>query len=720
VEGDRIKEVDYGGTVDYNINIINTKSSKTDVNLELTNVPDHWSATLSDKHFSLEGNSNRKIILKVQAPSMYASDESNLVTVAQIGVRSENKANIRTITILKGTTIAFRDDDFLTLGPDAEVKSGDLIATIGNSEININWSSFYDGAYEGSTSILLDNCHAAILYHDEKVHIAIQDGNVIFKGEGFGGGKAEGNSPVIITQKSNSNIIKEFPGFSYSAILILDPSVIDDHASWEDAFFSFSINQERIQDNISVEVFEGELEVSNEYDSSSLRRFETTIIKEFGLIPDATTIERIIVTLETDEAVEGILTSGGENVFCIENSKHTRVGNKEVFIIDADLLDIQLELNGRRNGNYIVNFTTVEGHSAKSYEMETTASLDTSDTFRYATDNIELRNMELGKSYDLKITIENLITGEVKQFTAVEVKTIEVETGFIVEDWQKLDDLDENPVLFFKKEETVEIHTGMSGIEIYRLLATSQDEEKSMLRSLLSYFLLGSVFAIASYQFHLHEGQFKDVIVDEIRVNPQEPMIETLTQITAVIRNEGISRKGTNHTLSVTFYENFVPLTKENLDLMENQFRTGETREITIDWTPTRSGRNTIHVAVDVDDVNVDTKWTMVHGHDVVPIPVDDKIDEKKASTRPRLVGLFTSETRPQSSMSRAIYKVTKARTRLGEVFTAERKARLSLVDVFTSETKPRPGLAKALTAETKAYLGLLKAFMRNRKPDQD
>ncbi len=297
--GDGIQEIEYGGNLKYSLLVTNTKDSKTNVNLELGQIPEFWNATLSDNHFSLAGDSSSTILLRVLAPPLYASDNHALEAVAHIRVSANGKSTIDTNTILKGTAISFNNDEYRTLESGDMLTSGDLIATIGSPEINIDWQSVSGGEYLGNTTIKLENSHAAILYQEGKAYFAIQDGRVIFSGEGFGGGKRDGKSPLIISRESNIDIDNEFLGFSYSAILIFNPLVIDDYSIEEDALFSFTINDVKPRDDILIEVYKGKLEITNKDDSITLAKSEKTLVERTGSIPNPVTIERIFISLET-------------------------------------------------------------------------------------------------------------------------------------------------------------------------------------------------------------------------------------------------------------------------------------------------------------------------------------------------------------------------------------------------------------------------------------
>ncbi|MCK4614701.1 MAG: hypothetical protein KAU14_07850, partial [Thermoplasmata archaeon] len=107
-------------------------------------------------------------------------------------------------------------------------------------------------------------------------------------------------------------------------------------------------------------------------------------------------------------------------------------------------------------------------------------SLKTTDTFVFSKNELRLRNMETGKTYDLTISYENVSTGNSTDFQAAGIRTSREGQGFEVTDWEKLRDEEEKPVVISQGDKKVNASTGITGKELDELLAPPEEEETTV------------------------------------------------------------------------------------------------------------------------------------------------------------------------------------------------------------------------------------------------
>ena len=616
VLGDRVKEVEYGKTIQYRFNVIKTRSENSDVNLEIVHVPEHWDAKLSHSHFTLSGDSNKIIEMRVTAPTSEHMGDPDLAKVAAIGIRGGNET-VGTLSVIRGTAVVWREGDYYdyTSGT-VDIDHLDIITTDGSPELWIDWSTITGGDYEGNTTLVLKDAHTAYYRDDGKLYVAIQEGVISFFGEGFGEGKNifrgdDGDAPVTISRASNSLIDSAFPGFVYTTVVILDPSLIDTDNMGDDAFFTVSSSFANNVYDVDVEVYEGNVTVENEDDVSYVSEHGTLDLDERGLIDEFLFQNRTVISIQSDGNVETEITSSGENILNLDNTIHMIIGDTEYFIFDIQTDGSDIEISATGDGNYTAKFATIDNEEVKSFEITTTASLATSDTYHYTPDRLDLSDMELGKTYDMTISHLDLDTGSTATFSVYDVDTVEDETGFEVENWAALDVDEVDPVIFHKGDEQVEITNGMIGTDIYELFAILHAQEEVRLRNYIPYLILPAILAFAGgYKMFMAAGLYKDLVVGDITIIPSELNIGDPSEITAIIKNNGKKRTGVKHPILVTFYDNFVPIAKEFIDLEEEEFERGGARNVVIPWVPDLSGPHSIQVAVDVDDTEVDTGRT--------------------------------------------------------------------------------------------------------------
>lgn len=606
--GDRIQEATFSETVHYKINVINVMGQDRKVKLELINIPKNWNASLNDDYFNLAPNSNKIVVLSVTAPSVNASGDRGLSTVAAIGVRSEYNGSIGTITILKGSAMKFNEGKLSEMRSSNDINSTDIIITRGKSSIDIEWSEFYNGDYDGDTTLILQDARVGFLYHDNKVYIPVESGNITFFGEGFGGNGDNISSGVTILSRSIKVIDDEFPGLTYNSVIVLDPSEISDTVQTNDSLLTLSVVEVGPETGLSLEVLEGEVNLENEVDSHTLKKAKKVTVTQEENIPDPRNISRSVIVVESDDCVEASVTSDGKNILDYENTRHIKVGSKEIFIFDSYLLEVELELTGKGDGDYTVEFSTMKNNVVRSFELNTTASLDTADNFVYREDRLELKNMEQDKFFDIEITEHDLTSGEEHNFTAINVETTEKDMGFTVTDWKSLDDKEKTPVTFNLGEDEIGIHTGMTGEEIMNLFHITHETEQTRLWLWILPFPFMGLLAFGGHRYYLAAAVFRDVLIESLSIDPVEPIAGKPAVFTASIKNKGAAIKGSKYVLSVSFYNNFVGMGKEILDIQNQKFEHNEIRDVSIQWIPDLSGPHMMNVSLDVDDSEVDGK----------------------------------------------------------------------------------------------------------------
>ncbi len=445
---DRVQEVSYGETAVYNINVRNEGDYNRHVHLEPTNVPEHWSASLSKDYLILSGHSQTIVTLSVTAPSANAAGIRGLDTIASIGVRSEN-VTIGTITILQGgSATVLRDGTIRTLYPESSILSGDIVTTHGNSVITLDVSKFiYDGQAEGNIYVLLRDAVVGFLRYQDVGYLWIISGEVlVWVPDGGGTGVPTVNLSKVPVINS------EFPGREYNAVVEFVPP-------FEEHLFLLNVTAEQTK----AEVYEGALELKNDDGTRTLENYEQTTGERTGVIPEPTCLEKTIVMLESDGCVGGWVRSKGVDILENEDVYYLPAGNREYYIIPPDVTDITLDLTGRTDGSYTVSFTSIKDCTSKSFELTTTGSLSTTDTFVFSENELGLREMEPDKTYDLTITYENTVT---TKFEAVDIKTSDEDQGFEVTDWENLGDKDKKPVTASEGDKEVKVSTGITGDEL--------------------------------------------------------------------------------------------------------------------------------------------------------------------------------------------------------------------------------------------------------------
>ena len=489
---DRIQEADYEETVTYDIYVRNVGKYNRNPRLELTGVPEHWDASLSKEYLVLSGNSRTIVTLSVTAPSVNSAGARGLARVANIGVRAGN-VTIGTITILKGSATVLRNGIISPLSTGDDILSGDIVTTRGSSVVSLKVSKLFSNIGDASKIyLLLHDAVVGFLRYEDTAYLWIMSGNVIVRVPGGGGTGA--TTPLTVNLSGIPIINAEFPGREYNAVLTITQD-------FEEAFFFLNVTPE----GTNVEVYEGEVELRNDDDGRTIERYEQATGKRTGMIPESTCLERTIVMLESDGCVEGTVYYQGTNVLELPDTYHLPIdthylpAGKREYYITPILPDLKLNLTGVTDGTYTATFTTISGCSSRSFTFTSTGSRSTTDTFLFFANELKLRNMKPEK-YDLTISYENVNTGYSTDFQAVKIKTSDEDQGFEVEDWKKLRDEEEKPVVISQGDKKARASTRITGDELEELFAPREEEEKiSILVVIAAVFIIVILVGIVAY-----------------------------------------------------------------------------------------------------------------------------------------------------------------------------------------------------------------------------
>ena len=429
---------------------------------------------------------------------------------------------IGTITILEGNYTVSRYHRTSSRDSEDEILSGHIVTTVGRSIVHLRKVElkFFYTQFTGDIFVLLEDAKVSFTEMNEKIYLAFIRGIVTVYAENGGGNEKNVPSPVTINLAENDLLNWEFPGLDYYAVVELDLTTLEvsDEATY---FFSVSFIEEyliteepedsdndlfflealesKVKTGLLVEVYDGEVEVKNERDSVIVQKYEKVIAEDFNTITHPTHVERLVVALKSNDpgrtnTVEGLFSANEINVNRIITTHNIPLIGKEVFIVDSALPGLTIEMNARKYGNYIVSFTSTEENLVKSFELSTSVSLTTTDTFVITANKLLLKNMELGKTFDLIISVEDITTGEIKEFRIEDVATSAGEMSFEIIDWEKLDDEEKKSVIVSRGEKGIKISAMTTGEEIEKEFRKAGEKEETNLWLLI---LIFSMFILA-------------------------------------------------------------------------------------------------------------------------------------------------------------------------------------------------------------------------------
>ena len=618
--GDRVQEAEFSETVYYRINVINLRDYESPVDLEITEIPDYWNASLNEDQFNLASNSNKIVVLSVRAPREEDSRNRGFSSVAAIGVRANGNLNttvVGTLTILNGYTDVSRDGRLTHLYSGDEVESFDIITTVGNSSLNFTWTNLTKVGHNVSAFMLFNDASIGYFVNDSKIYMPLLTGNITFYGKGFGGESnknytfrgPEEETPKYVTvlNKQHPIVTSAFPDLEYNYTLILDPWNITDPLTSDDSLITFSLSRAGSKQRIKIESLEGEVTVEALENSTILSPSQEVSLIDSEDFTRFRDVERSIITIDSTNSVDVTIESDGKNILDFENTRRIIADGKEIYIYDSFLLPVELVITSENQGNYSIEFSTINDNVIQSFTLNSTYSLSTEDTIVYGEDSLKLKEMEADKFYDLTIVHHNLTSGQFDEFKVTDVPTLDDDVTFEVTNWEELENVDDPPVDFYIGDESIPIHTGMTGEEIMTLFEITHKTESSRLWAWLLPLPIIAIAALAGYQYYFVAAPLKGLVIDGLVVEPSEPIATNPTIFTARIKNIGIERKGKKHDIMVTFYDNFEVVATKTVDTVSESFDHGDIREVSFDWIPQLAGPHMMNVSLDVDNTEVDT-----------------------------------------------------------------------------------------------------------------
>jgi len=464
---ERVQEVEHGETAEYEINVLNIGEESKIFHISLTDVPEHWHASLDKEDLVLAGDSQETITLTVTAPPEELARTRGLVRVAEIGVRGGN-VTIGTITILHGTATVFRDGSSSPLSDGDNITSGDNVTTVGSSRIDLDFSKLVNDSemYEGTISLLLDNAKVNFQAEDDTVYMSVKSGDVTILVEGEEAGSRAPSPPPRVNLSEAALMDLGLPEDEYAVVLEFDPFV-------GRSFFHLNVTSE----NTSVEVYDGAVVVENEVDNRTIEKYEQTTAVRTAGVPEPEPVERTIITLDTGGSVEGSVESQGSNILDLHDV-HYFPTEKVEFYIAPLLPEVLVDITGQNEGEYEIDFAQITNNTIKSFSLNSTVTTETKDGFSYSGDSLKVEKMEEEKTYNLTIEYEDTRTDEKAEFEVIEIRSSDEDQEIAVDDWEQLDEAEEEPVTFREGDKEVKPKDGSSGEDIEDLLTEDKDDEK--------------------------------------------------------------------------------------------------------------------------------------------------------------------------------------------------------------------------------------------------
>jgi len=596
VIGESVKLVEAGESAKYPIEVENKGPVDARVELATFGVPAGWEAHLSDESMTLLPGETGLVFLSVSAPSTPAEEEAQ---VAGIGVRANDNVTIGTITILRGSATLTRGGVESALKTGDEIRSGDLIENTGESIIALDPNKLVNATdrYEGIIYVLLSDATVGFFRVGDTAYMTFVSGEVTIWVPGGGGGRSRDPPPNPVINLTQLEILNlEFPDLEYQGFMEFGD--LDTHS-----FFHLNVEEE----NTTVEVFEGGVDVGTNATTRTLDEFEQTTMVRTEPVPEPTPVQRAIITLESEGSVEASVESQGVNVLDLPDVHYMPTDELQLFVTPV-LPEITVDLEGKKDGEYTVDITQITDFTQKKFEVKSTATEDTTDDLIFEDETLKFEDMEEDKTYNLTISYEDSKTGEESQFEVVEVKTSDEDQSIAVDDWEKLDEDEEKPVTFKEGDTEVKVSEGTTGEELEKQIEEERKEEEFPwlvvgVVTLLVILLVGAA-AYLGY-IPILVAKKKGLIVLRCELSPESPVLGEETEMVAILRNDGDTVKADEHTILVTFFDEFDPI--DELDVSDTEFASGE--ELTlpaVTWTPEKTGERPITVVIEIDGTEVE------------------------------------------------------------------------------------------------------------------
>jgi len=450
--------------------------------------------------------------------------------------------------------------------------------------------------------VLLEDAEVAFLLRDNAIYMTVNRGKATVLVEGGGGGRsrAASNDPTVDLGE-NSLIDDAFPDMDYNAVL-------DFGSLLERAFFHLDVTEEETK----VEVFDGMLDLKSNKTTRSLDKFEQATAQKEVAVPEPTPVERLIIMVDTGEGATGVVKSQGKNVLDMDDVYHLPTEEREFYVVPY-VPELTVDLEGEQTGEYEIAIIQIGEQTSKSFTVSSTTTESTTDTLVFTNDTLKMENMEEGKTYDLKIAHEDARTGEVEEFEVTEVRTSEEEQEFTVEDWEKLEDTEEAPVVVKEGDKEAKITTGSTGEEIEEQLAEADEDDEGKFPAI--FLFLGVVIILIVLGLAMQQGYLPiggEVKIEEgyfaltrFHMSPAPPKQGEETKIKTVLRYTGPRLKPGKHTILVSLFDGYEPIYDGHI-ISDQDLRDGSRAKIPLTtWTPEEGGERVITVLVEVDGTQI-------------------------------------------------------------------------------------------------------------------
>jgi len=290
--------------------------------------------------------------------------------------------------------------------------------------------------------------------------------------------------------------------------------VVDFDEVAEFLFFSLDVDE----NSADVTSYEGLVNVINEDSQEEVEKYRTLSATPTGGLAAGDASYNIV---EVDGNVELQFTVDNQDIGNVAGAYHIPIFGPGAFSITIipEGHEYDVDLNGLGDSEYTLSVSRVKGLEEKSYQVRTTASNDTEDSYSMNRDGnltIDSKETELPdgtkRTYDIEIIRTNG-TGS-SSFTGEDYEMIDKTQTFAVTDWDKLDDEKEKPVTYGVDGKEYDFSTGKTGGEVSEIVA-GKDEVKSyglVIGLLLMLLFIGGVVAVGVFKRYLLEKAMEKVI----------------------------------------------------------------------------------------------------------------------------------------------------------------------------------------------------------------
>ncbi len=584
-----MKEVDYGGSAEYRISIMNTGDENAKpIPLSIADIPEGWEAELSDTYISVPANSREIVTLTVTAPTRSAMFSANANTnkrgddndgsssdndggsasidrIASIGIRGGN-VTVGTVTVLKGTLDLERNGQTTELDTDDddyEVISGDLLTSHGFAMVDIDLAALFSGndSYTGDIFVGLNNATVGFMRTNDTGFMWVKSGDVVVMSSEGGGGvrgdseadhKSETQSGTCGGTRAddelsgwmfeigpNADLDNAIPNLDYRAVLSFE-------AGADDILMTMSLDES--SDDAKVDVHEGSLIVSNEQSNIFLEDMESITGTAGAALPiDTNKVRSIVVETDSGGSTSELITIDGVNILERDNvhllvDAYGRDYYFSWFPDDGALPEIRVTHEGSdtgggtgSSGTYHTSITTIDTNSSQTFEMTPNATVITKDVITVTGGSLKIESNE-DKTYDLSIRYHDDEMTQEESFTLNDVETSDEEQVVTVNDWTDLDNTESSPVTFTEDGVTVTADNHDDGPILKDKMNQKNDDGENedfpvLWLCIILFVLLGGgaavIFMFGDSIFDKSSTEIKQISTDsEIPEEDQEEQIE--------------------------------------------------------------------------------------------------------------------------------------------------------------------------------------------------